>query len=439
MQDGNIHCHVDNLTRRNGNGDARIAVASAAYVSGRKLWSEVEQRTVDFDMREDVVYSEILLPRGAPSWAADREVLWNRVDLSARRVDARLAKTVVAAIARDIPASARVELVRAFVAPFVEHGSVVDAAIHEDGTDHNPHLHVLMTTRRLEGGGFGDKLTALEQIRFVKQTRKRWADLSNQFLEKAGAALRVDHRSYKARGIAAEPTVHRGPDERERRDKREHARRVREEQAMAKPEPQEIRDNPSSPSREIWPPEPVASPAVTPAARNEHPRAEDDLKLDQLETHYNAEPDGPWYDQALQRALAESEPEPASQLPDRSRLSQHREQGMDGYERSVQERAEAMKLSHAEAEAFDAVRDAPEKARRFMEAFVLQERMRAIREQDRAEQLRQLPESLRERLDALRDSHDQENAQRNHEPLFREAEEQTHHRPFPQDHGEPER
>ena len=50
MQDGNIHCHIDNLSRRNGSEGARIAVASAAYVSGQRLWSDVEQRVVDFGM-----------------------------------------------------------------------------------------------------------------------------------------------------------------------------------------------------------------------------------------------------------------------------------------------------------------------------------------------------------------------------------------------------
>ena len=55
MQDGNIHCHVDNLSRRKGSEGMRIAIASAAYVAGQRLWSEVEQRFVEFSAREDVV------------------------------------------------------------------------------------------------------------------------------------------------------------------------------------------------------------------------------------------------------------------------------------------------------------------------------------------------------------------------------------------------
>ena len=236
MQDGNIHCHIDNLSRRNGAEGARIAVASAAYVSGQRLWSDVEQRVVDFGMREDVRFPQLILPDGAPAWATDRATLWNRVDLSAKRKDARLAKTVVAAITRDIPADIWPILLRTFAQRFVALGCVADVAIHEDGTGHNPHVHLLLTTRRLTADGFGDKLTALEQRQFVKQVRQQWSELTNTFLKQAGSALRVDHRSYKARGIALEPTVHRGPDQRERREKREHARRAREERTMPRPE-----------------------------------------------------------------------------------------------------------------------------------------------------------------------------------------------------------
>ena len=72
MQDGNIHCHIDNLARRNTDGNERIAVATAAYNAGERLWSEREQRHVDFKNRKDVVYTKILLPEGAPPWAAQR-------------------------------------------------------------------------------------------------------------------------------------------------------------------------------------------------------------------------------------------------------------------------------------------------------------------------------------------------------------------------------
>ena len=413
MQDGNVHCHVDNLARRNGEGRERIAVATAAYNAGERLWSEREKRHVDFGNREDVVFSKILLPEGAPPWAAQRTELWNRVDLSARRRDARLAKSIEAAITRDIPARLRPALLEQFVAPFVALGCVADIAIHEDGTGHNPHVHVLLTTRVLEPDGFGSKLTALEQRAFVKQVRKRWADLTNSILEKTGSALRVDHRSYKARGIGSEPTRHRGPNTMERRQKREHARRVREEKDMSGPNSQDRQNYPLLSQRETWPPEPAVSPDMTPQERDEHHRYWQDQKLDRLEAASLVEPEGdkisrsrehdkrvdrpdrsskPWFEQALDKAYGESAP-PAS---DRGEF-----RDVAAYEKTVFERARDLWWSSNELDALKAVQGSPEEVQRLARSVILQERMQAVRKRDREESLRDLPKDIREKLEAI--------------------------------------
>lgn len=415
MQDGNIHCHIDNLARRNTDGNERIAVATAAYNAGERLWSEREQRHVDFKNREDVVYSKIFLPEGAPLWAARRNDLWNRVDMTAKRRDARLAKSIEAAITRDIPVRLRPAFLEAFVAPFVALGCAADVAIHEDGTDHNPHVHILLTTRVLEEDGFGGKLVALEQRAFVKQVRKNWADLTNTFLEKTGSAHRVDHRSYKARGIGAEPTRHRGPNPTERRNKREHARRVREEKSMKTPDRFEREHYPLLSKRESWPPEPEASPDMTPQERDEHHRYWQDRKLDRLEAASLSEPidadpprsrehdkmqaepaqsSKPWFEQALDKARGEHaetlKPEPVE--PEKA----------TAYERSVFERAQDMPVTREEQDVLNAVQGAPDDVRKITSDLIMQERMHAIREKDRAEQLRRLPTDVRERLEALR-------------------------------------
>ena len=433
MQDGNIHCHVDNLSRRKEDGGIRIAVATAAYVSGGRVWSDVEQRFVGFEMREDVPFSAILLPTGAPGWAGERAALWNRVDLGATRRDARLAKTIVAAVARDIPATLRVDLLRAFVAPLVALGCVADIAIHEDGTDHNPHVHIMLTTRHLGGDGFAGKIVALEQRQFVKQVRARWAELTNRFLEKAGSTLRVDHRSYKARGIEAVPTVHRGPDERERRDKREHARRVREQRqedsSMAKPDHHEQRAYPLLAARETWPPEPVAPPDLTPQERDEHHRYWEDRKLDRLEAAHLREPESiaapvveptdtrPWYEQARDRARSEAgiSLEPGREGWNALERSRLRERGLERedepvgarlglhspFEESLHARAMAMGRTRAEAELLDAVRFEPPETRRMVQDYIVHKRMEAIREQDLVGQLQSRLPRIREQIEAL--------------------------------------
>lgn len=422
MQDGNIHCHIDNLARRSDKGGERIAVATAAYNAGERLWSEREERYVDFGNREDVVYSRIVLPGGAPRWAADRATLWNRVDLSAQRKDARLAKSIIAAITRDIPAKLHPALLEAFVAPFVALGCVADIAIHEDGTGHNPHIHVLLSTRVLTEDGFAGKITALEQRAFVRQVRKRWADLTNTFLEKTGSALRVDHRSYKARGVGAEPTQHRGPNKFERRLKREHARRVREAvwkkgNVMAEPDASDRTKYPLLTQRQVWPPEPAASPDMTPQERYEHHRYWQERNPERPETVTvtGRDVDYDAADAELEQALAESPPtEALAEAEDRyvtppwwqqARENARRRGEADSrtaplkhYDDSVRERAEAMPATDREREALAA---APPSQRALVESFLMQERMRVVRDRDRAEQLRRLPPELRQKLEAL--------------------------------------
>lgn len=428
MQDGNIHCHVANVTRQSPKHGERFALATAAYNSGQRLWSAAADRHVDFNNREDVVFSAILLPEDAPDWAADRSQLWNTVDTTARRKDARLAKTIEAAITRDVPPEQREALLRDYAAPYVALGCVADVAIHEDGTGHNPHVHILLTTRVLTHDGFGKKLSAIEQRRFVKEARERWAELTNRYLKQAGSTLRVDHRSYKARGIAAEPTVHRGPNKQERRTKREHARRVRQqhqqeqssgEQTMAKPTDFERRAYPNLIARDTWPPEPAASPDFTPQERDEHQRYWDNEELKLIERDYYmepedyyianpvkvspSEPEKPWYDQALDNAQGndqivtrQSEFEVELQIENEAR------QRILAETRDLYDRALAMNRSAAEHRYLTEAAQISPAVRKQAEEDIIRNRMAKIQAQDREQGLRELSRQEQEHLKELR-------------------------------------
>ncbi len=254
MTDDTLHCHVDNLSRARDDGTERSAVATAAYISGADLWNEREQKVSRFGGRRDVFLSELLAPEGAPDWTRDRPALWNKVDMSARRRDSRLAKLIDAAIPREIPKELWAALLRDYVAPFVKLGMAAEAAIHEDGTGHNPHIHVMLTVNALKPDGFGPKLTFADQKAFITLARTGWESLCNRYLAASGAALRLDRRSFKARGIKQKPTKHRGPNPQERRARRAHAQSVREDTAMRRsPHPVDIRTYPLLTAREDWP------------------------------------------------------------------------------------------------------------------------------------------------------------------------------------------
>src|SRR6478609_7782023 len=113
-------------------GGARSALASAAYRAAERLvelgrdaiTSAVgaaayragdEGQAFDFSGKRGVVHSEVVLPEGAPVWMADRERLWNAVEASEKRKDARLARETQLALPRELDREAQLALLRGFV------------------------------------------------------------------------------------------------------------------------------------------------------------------------------------------------------------------------------------------------------------------------------------------------------------------------------------
>jgi hypothetical protein len=218
------HLHVKNISR----GDGRSIVDAAAYRAGETLPNEAEERLSVFGGRRDIFAAEIRLPEGAPSWMADRAQLWNAVEIAEKRKDARLAKELEFALPRELPRAAWLAVARAMADSYTAQGFVADLAIHEDGTRHNPHVHLLLTTRVVTPTGFGLKIRSADGKHFVTGARALWARIANDALGKAGTAVVIDSRSYTKRNIERLPGQHRGPDPAERRARRARAQQERE-------------------------------------------------------------------------------------------------------------------------------------------------------------------------------------------------------------------
>jgi hypothetical protein len=103
-------------------------------------------------------------------------------------------------------------------------GFVVDLAIHEDGTKHNPHVHMLLTTRVVTETGFGPKIRSADGRQFVTEARALWERIANDALKKLGIAVAIDSRSYAKRKLDRAPGQHRGPDRAERQERRQRLR-----------------------------------------------------------------------------------------------------------------------------------------------------------------------------------------------------------------------
>jgi hypothetical protein len=227
------HLNVKNISR----GDRRSVVTAAAYRAGAILPNEAEERLSDFGGRRDVVATDIRLPEGAPVWMAERGKLWNAVEESEKRKDARLAKELEFALPRELPRAAWLEVARAVADAYAARGFVADLAIHDDGTQHNPHVHILLTTRVVIQEGFGPKIRSADGRQFVTEARALWERIANAALGKAGAAVTIDSRSYAKRRLEQTPGQHRGPDPDERRARR--ARLQQERSMMTQGDPEE--------------------------------------------------------------------------------------------------------------------------------------------------------------------------------------------------------
>jgi hypothetical protein len=214
------HLNVKNISR----SDGRSVVAAAAYRAGRVLPNDAEEKLSDFGGRRDVIASGIRTPTGAPEWMSDRTTLWNAVELAEKRLDARLAKEVEFALPRELPRTAWLAVAHAMADAYTSQGFVADYAIHDDGTRHNPHVHILLTTRVITPDGFGPKIRSADGRQFISEARALWERVANTALKAAGVAAAIDSRSYAKRKLDRTPGQHRGPDQQERRARRQRQR-----------------------------------------------------------------------------------------------------------------------------------------------------------------------------------------------------------------------
>ena len=212
-----FHCRLKPISRAAG----RSVVACAAYRTGMTLEDERYAMQRDFSRKNDVVTAFTLAPDSAPAWAHDVTQLWNAVEAKEKRKDAQLAFEWEVALPNELDHAQRENIARTFTGWLVaQYGVAVTTGIHEGGdrgNGLNDHMHVLMTTRPIDADGFAAKKLREFNTRpgtknpEVDRVREEVADLINAGLEDAGSPERVDHRSFKARGIDRVPTTHLGP------------------------------------------------------------------------------------------------------------------------------------------------------------------------------------------------------------------------------------
>lgn len=201
------HLHAQVISRSAG----RSAVAASAYRAGVRLVSDRDGLIHDYTRKSGISYSAMLAPEGAPAWALDRTQLWDRVEAAESRRDAQLCREFDIALPVELSNEAKRELITGWVQrELVALGMCAQIDGHHWNSD-NPHAHVMLTMRPIEGGGFGKKAREWNRPDLLEHLRQSWAEAANAALAAAGQDARIDHRTLAAQGIKREPSPHLGP------------------------------------------------------------------------------------------------------------------------------------------------------------------------------------------------------------------------------------
>jgi ATP-dependent exoDNAse (exonuclease V) alpha subunit len=187
-------------------------VRSAAYNAREAITAERTGELYYFKHRDAPEHHEVLLPEGADARFAASGVLWNAAEAAEKRKDAQVAREIVLALPSDtgINTEDRIELARSFAEQhFVAKGIAVQLDVHaphngaEESERANWHVHLLITTRRLEGERFSAK-KARDLDPEVRRAGGRavvadgeawgalWRDHQNRYFQAHGLDCRVD-------------------------------------------------------------------------------------------------------------------------------------------------------------------------------------------------------------------------------------------------------
>ena len=145
-------------------GAGRSAVAASAYLSCSRLYNDYDGIQHDYTKKQGLVWQQVFLPEYAPQEWQEREKLWNAVEEVETAKDSRLAREFVVALPIELSREEQIELLQEFIREqFVADGMCADAAIH-DTDGHNPHAHILLTVRPLDGQGHWQYKTEKEYL-----------------------------------------------------------------------------------------------------------------------------------------------------------------------------------------------------------------------------------------------------------------------------------
>ena len=168
-----------------------------AYIFGERLY-DVRRNAYVNKQREDVIWRKVFLPPDAPAEYQELQAICDAMEQAETRRDARTARQYIASLPREVPQVSQVRIVESFIAEnFTKNGICALAAIHHgrdelDAKKHNPHVHILISTRKAESTGFcRKKERVLDTQTHLVRLRTQWADAQNREYERYDLPYRI--------------------------------------------------------------------------------------------------------------------------------------------------------------------------------------------------------------------------------------------------------
>ncbi len=253
----NLSTRVGICGRSAGAKAGHCAVEQSSYIERTTMYCEFNGLTFYPKYSEDLVYSEVMLPKNAPLEYKDPSTLWNSVENFEKASDAQLARTYKVDLPNEWTYELATEVMRDFVQRnFVERGMCAQFAIHDSENkltgQRNLHCHIMLTMRSIDELGHwmpkqkkiyltdehGERIPLIDEKtgmqKVDKQNRKQWKCATvptNDWNSRENAKLwrkdladtinavneRIDntenfweHRSFKDQGLDIIPQIHLG-------------------------------------------------------------------------------------------------------------------------------------------------------------------------------------------------------------------------------------
>lgn len=189
--------HIDFKILKRSEG--KSALYLSAYNSRMRLKDEKTGLIFNYEKKkEDLMHTDILLPKNAPERFKNRSILWNEIEEIEKRKDAQLSRYFICALPKELSLTENKKLLEEYIQKnFINKGMCADYAIHNDAENNNPHAHVMLTMREIENSKFSPKKNReWNNKNKVEIWRRSWSVSVNKYLRQNKKSDYVTHLSF---------------------------------------------------------------------------------------------------------------------------------------------------------------------------------------------------------------------------------------------------